>query len=426
MTEETPWDATTAHHRFVAGLSTPAAWMNNCLATIDRYESKVQALANWQREQVVAEAAAIAPDDARALAGVPIGVKDIIDVAGLPTACDSSLYADHLPMTDATCVELARVAGAIVVGKTRTTEFAYARPTITRNPHRLSHTPGGSSSGSAAGVAAGFFPLAFGTQTGGSTIRPASFCGIFGFKPTFNRIGRRGIKPLSESFDTLGWYARSVEDLALLDEVLSGENAAKLTTRPRLGLCRTPRWHRADKDMQMAIEKAAQALDATTVELPASFASLFEDHARIMAVDAARSLRPEWLLHRGALSDEIRRLVRQGLAITPADELTARRRLDDARLRLDDLFADIDALITPPAPGAAPATLASTGDSVFNRLWTALHVPCVALPLTMNADGLPLGLQLVGQRYGDRQLLAIAADVSAKLALVPPCPRFVD
>jgi Asp-tRNA(Asn)/Glu-tRNA(Gln) amidotransferase A subunit family amidase len=417
--------ATAARERILRGEITARGLVEQCFSTITATEPKLSALAAWSQENVRRMAdASDASGNVGPLGGIPIGVKDIIDVSGLPTVCDSSLYAGAIAARDAACVSLLKSAGGIILGKTRTTEFAYMRPSITRNPHNLNHTPGGSSSGSAAGVAAGFFPVALGTQTAGSVIRPGSYCGIYAFKPTFNTVGRAGIKPLSESFDTLGWYGRTIDDLQLVWSVFApqaGLAQQGVPGQPRVALCRTPRWHQADEAMRALVEVTAEKLEAVEITLPPIFAQVYDDHEQIMAVDASRALRFEYTQHADQLSDVLSAFIEKGLRTDTDQERAARFRLAACRAELDRLFDDYDLFITPSAPGAAPETLASTGDSVFNRLWTAMHVPCLSIPAGEDTAGLPLGVQLVGRCHTDPIVLAHGAMVAPKFA--PPLKK---
>lgn len=364
------------------------------------------------------------------LHGIPIAVKDIIDVAGLPARYGTPIYARNVAAADAACVALAKSAGALVMGKTVTTELAWFHPGKTRNPHRSTHapgesssgnaehTPGGSSSGSAAAVAAGMVPLAFGTQTAGSIIRPAAYCGIVGFKPTFGAIPRAGVKSQSESLDTLGWMANSVEDIALMAAALWRDERFLDTTRgdavaPRITLLRLPEWNQASAPMQEATQSALQILGAkgavvSELDAPVEFAALNASQACIQLYEAARSYHPEYSQHRERLSDRIAGLIEEGLAITEERYFAAQDHAAQCRALVAEVFRDTDALLMPGAPGAAPQGLAATGDPVFSRMTTVLHLPCITLPRFKDAAGMPLGIQLAGPARGDRRLLGIA------------------
>jgi Asp-tRNA(Asn)/Glu-tRNA(Gln) amidotransferase A subunit family amidase len=352
---------------------------------------------------------------------VPIAVKDIMDAAGLATEYGSPVYRGHVPTADASCVALARAAGAIVVGKTVTTEFANLTPGPTVNPHNPAHTPGGSSSGSAAAVADGHVPLAFGTQTAGSVIRPASFCGVAGFKPSFNRHAVAGVKPVAQSLDTIGWFATSVEDLALMRSALLAEPVMVLTERqPRIGLCRTHEWRHAAPDTVEAVEGAAAALAAAGASvreaaLPALFGRLAEDQLTIMFYEAHRALAFERLAHGPALSAALRERLEAGGRTSIEAYEAAQARSAAGRLALDEVFGGVDVLLAPSAVGEAPLGLASTGDPLFNRIWTLLGVPCVNLPGFTGRQGLPVGVQLIGPIGADRALLAHARWAEGRL-----------
>jgi Asp-tRNA(Asn)/Glu-tRNA(Gln) amidotransferase A subunit family amidase len=357
------------------------------------------------------------------LHGVPIGVKDIIDTADLPTGYGTPIYEGHRPQHDAACVALALRAGAVLLGKTVSTELAYFSPGPTRNPHRSMHTPGGSSSGSAAAVADAMVPLAFGTQTAGSITRPASFCGVVGYKPSFGALPMDGIKPFAPSLDTLGVLARNVDDAALLRAALLGEAFVPFDQArplPRVGLCRTPWWQAADASTRDGIEACAARLarrgaPVTEVAMPASCDALVEVQRTVMTYEAARSLAVEHAQHRARLGTPLIELLDTG-ARMPLDEhrralaAAARARHDVARL-----FDGCDLLLAPAAIGEAPAGLAATGDPLFARAWTLLGLPTVTLPAFTGPSGLPVGVQLVGACGDDARLLAAAHALAAAL-----------
>ncbi len=388
-----------------------------CLARIAQREPEVQAFVVLDAAAALARARAL---DAGAvcgpLHGLPLGVKDLCDTADLPTVYGSPIYAGQRPAADAAVVALCREAGAIVLGKTVTTEFATYQPGPTRNPHAPGHTPGGSSSGSAAAVAAGMLPLALGTQTAASIIRPAAFCGIVGYKPGFGRVPRAGVKSLSESLDTVGGFGRHVADAALLGAVLTGD--ARLLpgaepAAPRIGLCPTPDWPLADGDTQAAWAHAlarlpARAAACADAALPAGFAELARLQKAIMVHEAARALTHERLHHAGQLSPVLRGLLDEGLAIPGATHAAHQAAAHALRAQVDTLFDVHDVLLAPSTVGCAPAGLLSTGDPQFCRAWTLLGLPCVHLPFARGAGGLPVGLQLVGRRGDDHRLLAWA------------------
>ena len=389
-----------------------------CLDRIAVRDSEVRAWAHCDPDAAIAQARAVDRSGARGvLAGVPVGFKDVIDTADMPSQYNSPIYSGNRPRSDAACVALVRNAGGIVLGKTVTTEFAWRFPGPTRNPHNLAHTPGGSSSGSAAALADFMAPLAFGTQTGGSTIRPAAYCGIVGYKPSFGTINRAGLKVLAESLDTLGVMARTVEDCALLVHAVSGrvlpDFAAVPSRAPRIGLCRTSRWKDASADTQALLESTAATLSAKgasvhEVKLPADFERLFEEQLLIMDFEAARALAWERFNHPNLLSDPLRNRL-AAMAETPRESYEeAMRHALACRHVLARIFADCDVLLTPSATGEAPVGIESCGSSLFNRCWTLLGVPCLTLPMGRGASGLPLGVQLVGNYDDDARLLVAA------------------
>lgn len=362
------------------------------------------------------------------LHGVPVGIKDIIDTRDMPTEHGTVLHAGRRPPSDATLVALLRQAGAVIIGKTVTTELAVFFPAATRNPHNPAHTPGGSSSGSAAAVAAGMIPLSVGTQTNGSMIRPAAFCGVYGYKPTFGLISRHRVLRQSRLLDQVGVFGRSVEDLALIGETLIGHDSGDPDTRlqvrlelmrtqaqssprePRLAFVKTPVWDQAEPSTRVAFEKLAHDLGDTAVEtmLPALFERAHEQHRLIMEADLARNFAEEY--HSGAdqLSDILKEMIERGKRVTAVDynnAVSARRTLSGA---LEEIFRDYDAIITPATLGEAPRGLESTGSPVFCTIWTLCGVPAISLPLLEGPGGLPLGVQLVGRRGDDAGLLRSA------------------
>jgi Asp-tRNA(Asn)/Glu-tRNA(Gln) amidotransferase A subunit family amidase len=360
----------------------------------------------------------------RPLRGLPIGVKDIYDTADLPTRYGSAIYAGHRPKADAAMVALIRRAGGAVIGKTVTTEFASLQPAGTRNPHNLAHTPGGSSSGSAAAVAAGMVPIALGSQTGGSVIRPAAFCGVVGFKPSFRLMPTIGMKCFSWSLDTVGLFAASVADAAFAAALISGRDLRIDSTEPaapRIALVRTQSWPEASASMQDAIARAAHAAEAagakvTEVELPPIFETATQAHGTIQDHEACQALADEIDRHRDQLGPILREQLDKAAAITPAAYDDARRLARQARRAFVDFMEGIDVLLTPSAPGAAPLGLNSTGKPTFNRLWTLLGTPCVNVPGLFDSAGLPLGVQIVGRFARDRLALEAAEFLQRALA----------
>jgi Asp-tRNA(Asn)/Glu-tRNA(Gln) amidotransferase A subunit family amidase len=393
-------------------------------ATLERIAEREPLIHAWQHVDTEGAIAAARALDARGrpglLGGVPIGVKDLIATADMPTRYGSPIYEGFRPAADAECVALARAAGALVIGKTVTTEFAYFSPGPTANPHNPAHTPGGSSSGSAAAVADGMVPIAFGTQTAGSLIRPASFCGVFALKPSFGLLSLEGIKPFSPSLDTLGWLARSAEDLELMRCAMSGTDFAALPvpepTALRLGVCRTHEWPAIDAGGAATFEQAlklaaAAGITLRDIALPAAWAGLVEAQKTVMAYEAARQLDTEWRRHPEQLSAALSALLQAGRDCTDETYAQALAQATIARRLLPQLMRDVDALLVPAAPGEAPAGLAATGDPVFNRIWTLLGPPCAGVPGLHGPQGLPIGMQLVGHAQRERELLAVAGSL---------------
>ena len=413
--------AVEAARRIGAGELSVEALVRACLDRIEEREPDVAAWAHLDRERVLA--AARAHDGSGPMHGVPAGVKDIVDTADAPTAYGSPIYRGHRPAVDAVCITRIRAAGGIVLGKTVTTEFAMRYPGPTRNPHDVRHTSGGSSSGSAAAVADGMAPLAIGTQTAGSVIRPAAFCGVYGYKPTFGLLSFAGVRHFAESLDTLGCMARSVEDLAFFRDVLLGADPAPLEPfagRPRLGLCRTHHWNEADEATRICLEDGARRLAAAgmTVEdvaLPGGFEESLEVFNRVQHFEGARCFAPDAERHPDLLSVHARTLYERGMAADVAGYREAVRRLCGWRAAIDETFAGFDAVLTPSAPGEAPRGLRFTGSTTFNYLWTALHVPAVTIPAFQGPQGLPIGAQLVAPRYADDRLLSVASRVASVL-----------
>jgi Asp-tRNA(Asn)/Glu-tRNA(Gln) amidotransferase A subunit family amidase len=418
--------ARTAAREIAAGRLKAEALAAACLDHIAARESIVGAWEYLDRERALAAARSRDAEAPRGpLHGVPIAVKDLIDTADMPTAYGSPIYRGHRPVIDAACVALARAAGAVVLGKTVTTEFAAFTPGKTANPRNPAHTPGGSSSGSAAAVADGMVPLAFGTQTAGSVIRPAAYCGTVAFKPSFGLWQRAGIKPLADSLDTLGVFARDVEDAAFFAGVLAERRAwrqlALPASPPRFGLYRTPMWDEAEPATAAALDAARAALDAAgaaveEVAIAPEHHGLGEAQNTVMVHEMARSLAAERLEHAAQLSPRLAQMLDAGLSTGTDDYDAAIARAEAARARLGEFFGVCDAILVPAAPGEAPVGLGQTGSPVFNRMWTLLGVPCVTLPARWSAIGLPTGVQLVGRVRDDARLLACALFLEQALA----------
>jgi len=403
-----------------------------CLARIDAVEPAVQAWQYLDPEHALEQARARDLDRREGrptgpLHGVPVGVKDIIDTADMPTEDGTVLHAGRMPDRDATVVAMLRAAGAVIMGKTVTTECATYTPGKTRNPHHAEHTPGGSSSGSAAAVAAGMVPLALGSQTNGSVIRPAAFCGVYGFKPTHGLISRHGILKLSRTLDQAGVFARTLEDIALLAEQLTGYDERDPDTRPRaripfvqtageeppfaphFAFVRTPLWERTEAATREAFAELTGVLagQCREYELPESLRDAWDWHRTIMEAEMGANLDLEWEKGRDRLSESLRDQLARGREVRALDYQKALARIAILNQGFDELFSNYDAVLTPAAPGTAPK-LAATGDPAFCTLWTLCGMPAISLPLMNGADGLPLGVQLVGQRNGDARLLRTA------------------
>ena len=411
-----------------------------CLARINERESLVQAWTFLDCDYAIAQARAA--DQARRegkplgrLHGVPVAIKDIFDTQDMPTENGSVLHAGRRPRTDAAAVAKLRAAGAIILGKTVTTEFAMYTPGKTRNPHNPEHTPGGSSSGSAAAVADYMAPLALGSQTNGSVIRPAAYCGVVGFKPSHGLISRTGVLALSRTLDHVGVFARTVEDCALCAEVLAGYDEHDPDTRlaavpklletarqeppvrPRLAFVKTPVWNQAEAETQAAFAELVERLgqDIGEASLPAVFGDAVAQHTSIMEVEEAVNLAEDYQRGREQLSERLRQIIERGLEISAVRYLEA---LAQRSILLDGLHAllkNYDAILTPATTGAAPKGLAATGSPIFCSIWTLLGVPAITLPLLQNSASLPLGVQLIGAQFDDARLLRTARWLAACL-----------
>ena len=418
--------------RLASGALRAVDLVNACLTRITELEPQVGAWAWLDGDHALAQARQL--DQWRQsgkplgpLHGLPIGLKDIIDTKGIPTENGTPIDAGRVPSEDAWIVARLRAAGAIIIGKTVTTECAFMHPGKTRNPHNGDHTPGGSSQGSAAAVAAGMVPLSIGTQTGGSVIRPASFCGIVAMKPTFGLIPRTGILPQSPFLDTVGVFARSVEDCALLVEVLAGYDTADRATQPLpmprmlsvaqsavpvtpvFALARIPGWQQADPQMTGAIEELAAILQdkCFEVELP-NLEDLSDIRQRINFAEMAKCYYGLERRGRDLMSDKLKAAMDEGKSILARDYIAALDWRDVMNAGLDAVFARCDAILCPAALGPAPKGLDDTGSAIFNGLWTLGGMPAVTLPLFSAENGLPMGVQLVGRRGDDARLLRTA------------------
>ena len=412
--------------RVVGGQLTSEAIVRSCLDRVRQREPVVRAWAHLDREQALAAARASDTGGRNGvLKGVPFGIKDIFDTVDMPTGYGSPIYTGCRPTFDASAAALPRAAGGVLMGKTVTTEFANRHPGPTSNPHNRNHSPGGSSSGSAAAVADFMVPLAIGTQTGGSVIRPAAYCGVVGFKPSYGHLPPAGMHANTESLDTVGTMARSVEDTALFRAALMAipyEPPSMPDRRPRLALCRTPHWDAAQPDGQAVLEDAAKRLatagaEIIESELPPECTDISAIQATHSNYEGPRNHAPELLRHAALLSDDLLEhgKLAAGNKLSLDDFRRAWRAAERARAAAGQWASQFDAILTLPAPGEAPRGLQHTGSAVFNALWTVLYVPCLTLPAGTGPNGLPVGVQLVGRRHADNRLLEVGLWVESKL-----------
>lgn len=405
------------------GRLTSEQLVRDCIARIAAREGEVHAWTVIDAEAAIAAARALDHAAPRGpLHGIPIGVKDVIDTADFPTAYNSPIYHEHRPASDANVVQRAQAAGMIVLGKTVTTEFATLGAIgPTRNPTNTMHSPGGSSSGSAAAVADGMVPLAIGTQTAGSIIRPASYCGIVGFKPSFGAIGTAGVKLIAPSFDTLGLFATTVEDVALAYHVLSGEPmpdfGSATATKLRVALCHSPFWSLAEPATRQALDSAkrllaAAGVDVVQVEMTTLFDVLGAAHDMVSDYEAWHSLAHEWAHHPRLVSRGVREKLQRGSVVRDAKWQEAQRLIAKCSAQTVSLFGSADCILTPSAPGAAPLFADNdTGNAAFNKLWTTLGMPCINVPVPVAPGALPVGVQVVGLRGKDGPTLLAAGRI---------------
>ncbi|MBK6469989.1 MAG: amidase [Betaproteobacteria bacterium] len=392
----------------------------HAFASLDERVIRLQA----ERLQAMGATGALLP----AMYGVPVAIKDIIDTTDFPTACGSPIHQGRYAEADATVVRRLRAAGAVIFGKTVTTEFATLHPGPTRNPHNLEHTPGGSSSGSAAAVAAGVVPLAVGTQTNGSMLRPASFCGVYGYKPTLGLLPRTGVFPQSPSLDQIGVFARCIEDLAWAVEPMSGDDghdsaSLGLAPKPLLSVCcseplvtprlcfvKTPWWSQVDEEARVAYDGFIERMQGlvTVVDMPAIALQTPQWITTVNEAELAFALQREFRQHAEALSPGLRQRVERGTAIPVLDYLNAKSRMPEVARAFDAHFAEFDAILCPAALGAAPKGLASTGNPIMQTVWSFSGLPAVSLPLLTLSSGMPLGVQAVARRHDDARLLRTA------------------
>ena len=405
--------------------STALETVEAALAAIQKRDGELHAWqavdADFARRQARALDASASGTRRGPLFGIPVGVKDIFDTADLPTEYGSPIYKGHRPAADAACVAAARAAGAVILGKTVTTEFATMVPAATVHPRNPKHTPGGSSSGSAAAVAAGMVRFAFGTQTVGSIIRPAAYCGVVGYKPSFGTLSRSGMKMGCDTLDTAGVIARSVDDAALLvagSAMRSDLLEISSTNKPELAVCRSPNWHHMSPEGAAAFEAAAKRLaakGARLVDLELDFPELDAAASTILVYEMARALAYEITNHRARVSPMLLERVDSGATMPYAQYAKAMAYAAECRRRLRDLAGEADAILTPSATGEAPLGLGSTGNTAMNRLWTLLHGPCVTVPAGDGPAGLPMGIQIVGLSGEDARTLAVAKWVEGAL-----------
>jgi len=422
------------------GRATVQDYVAACSARIAAVEPQVQAWEWFDPQRAMADAeeraGGILAD--LPLYGIPVGVKDIINTRGIPTRMGSRVFQNNVPSHSAWVVRRLEALGGLVMGKTVTTEFAFRTPGKTRNPWNPAHTPGGSSSGSAAAVAAGFVPVAIGTQTLGSVIRPAAFCGVVGYKPSYGAISRTGVQPFSGSLDTVGVFARSIEDAAWFGACLMGEDRRDEATMvpgperllrvplepiaqpPRLAIVRTQKWNVASEAQRSHFEQTVQALAAAgakvkDVNLPKLFDDAWDNVMVIMSREAVRNFLPIESRHRIGLSPVLVELLDRGRHTTPERYTRALEKREAYRRWFDTMLDRYDAIVTIPAPGEAPEGLGNTGDATFNSLWTQAALPCVTIPTGRGSKGLPLGTQIVGRYRDDERALQVAAWVESTL-----------
>lgn len=424
--------AAEAVERMDRGEMTAEEYVGACIARIEAREDEVQAWSYFDADHAMAQARMADERRRRGagtgpLNGVPVAIKDIVDTADMPTEHGSPVFEGNQPSEDAALIAGLRDAGAVIMGKSVTTELATNHPGKTRNPHNPDHTPGGSSSGSAAAVADHMCPLAVGSQTGGSVIRPASFCGTFGLKPTFGLISRAGVLNQSPALDTMGTYARSIDDLALITEAMAASDPRDAASYPRsrpplrkiaagdppmkpvFAFAKTPVWDKAEEVTREAFGELTEELGESCdeIDLPSPFANAWDWHRAIMFGDVAKNYGPHQEKAPDKVSAALTERIEEGRKVTAVQYNTALEWREILYAGLEEVFERYDAILTPASCGPAPKGLESTGDPVFNALWTYLGVPCVTIPL-LEADGLPFGVQLVGLRRDDGRLLRTA------------------
>jgi Asp-tRNA(Asn)/Glu-tRNA(Gln) amidotransferase A subunit family amidase len=419
------YDATTALKKIASGTFTATDYLKACLDRIAEREEVVGAFTHLAAQRALVQAS---DTDARplssALHGIPIAIKDIIDTHDMPTEHGSPIYKGSIPVSDAACVAMLRLAGAIVLGKTVTPEFAAVTPGRTANPHNLKHTPGGSSSGSAAAVADFMVPVAIGTQTVGSTIRPASYCGVVGYMPSHQILPVQGVKVQAGSLDNLGILTRSVADVSLVANAILGCDALHAepsAAPPRIGFCPSPHWPQAQESTRQVLADAIALLRKAgaiveDMSLPASFDDALPAHWTILAFEFARAMAYEYQAHRDRLSPKLVELLNRGFATPFADYCEACAIAVARGREFAPIIANYDVLLTPAAASEAPEGLHAPSDLLFQRIWTVLHVPAITLPGFSGPNSLPIGIQLIGAHLDDTKLLRAAAWVERAIA----------
>ena len=434
MSTENLLSAIDAREALEEGIFSSEELVKACFLRIEELEASIGAWTNLDKEVALQQAREA--DDFRRrglslgpLHGLPIGIKDIIDTSDYPTELGSSLFHGRTPFEDATLVSLLREAGAIILGKTVTTELAVFAPGKTRNPHNEKHTPGGSSSGSAAAVACAMVPLSVGTQTNGSVIRPASFCGVYAFKPSHGRISRHGVLLQSGPLDTIGVFARTLDDLAIISDVLmrydnrdiamtpvAVPNIVKVMSElpalePRFAFIRTPKWEQVEESSKDGFR---ELIDSTNdegakdfieiVDLPGIFDGIYQDHQNVMEADLALNFARHYQDGKEQLSSVLCEMIERGQKVLATDYNAAVAKLTDYKECLEEIFEDYDAILTPSTFGPAPLGLESTGNPAMNTIWTFCGNPAINVPLLQSPDGLPVGVQMVGAKGDDARL----------------------
>ena len=418
--------ASEAARRIETGAASSVQLIEDCLARIAARDGEIQAWTHVDGHAALAQARACDAGPRRGpLHGVPVGIKDIFDTWDMPTTYGSAIYKGFRPPVDTAAVALLRLAGAVILGKCVTTEFASPVLGATRNPHDLARTPGVSSSGSAAAVADFHVPLALGSQTGGSTILPAAFCGVVGYKASLTGIDRGNVRHLRPTLDTMGLFARSIDDIVLLRAALTGAASSAGDMAPdariRIGVCRSINWHKAEPESRTALESAVTALqkagaEIVEAEMPEVFNGIEDSFRVISSVEGARALSVEVRDHLGDMNHWIRSGHAIAAKLTAADYDKAQAHAFACRASLQQIFERCDVILTPSTNGEAPADLVSVSDSAFNRIWTLMHTPCVTLPRYAGPNGMPVGVQIVGPVGADDRTLALARWIDQRLA----------